>query len=177
MSEIWKTVKNFESLYLVSDKGKVFSIMSQKILKPAKSKNGYCKVALYNKGASKHVSVHRIVAEAFVENADGKPQVNHIDGDKSNNSANNLEWVTASENQLHAVRTGLHAQPPLKGKFGAENYTSRRICQYTLDGTFVREWPSISDASRFVGIPVTAIVSVARGRRKNCAGFVWRYPI
>lgn len=176
MSEIWKIVPNYDPMYLVSDKGNVFSVKSQKLLSPRPT-NGYCKVTLYKDGFPKCFSVHRLVAEAFIENEEGKPQVNHIDGNKCNNCVDNLEWATASENQLHAVRTGLHAQPPLKGKFGAENYTSRRICQYTLDGTFVREWPSISDASRFVGSPVTAIVSAARGRRKNCAGFVWRYPI
>ena len=177
MSEIWKIIPNYNSMYLVSDKGNVFSVKSQKLLSIRKSKNGYFKVTLSNDGVPKCFSIHRLVAEAFIENKEGKPQVNHIDGNKRNNCADNLEWVTASENQLHAVRTGLHAPSPMKGKFGALNHTSRPICQYTLDGTFVREWSSISDASRFVKIPVTAIVSVARGRRKNCAGFVWRYPI
>jgi hypothetical protein len=72
-----------------------------------KSKAGYLRVELWDKGRGKKHSIHRLLAEAFIPNPEGKPQVNHIDGDKTNNALSNLEWVTQSENQKHAYEAGL----------------------------------------------------------------------
>lgn len=77
------------------------------IIAQQESDGGYLRVELWQNAKGRKFLVHRLVAEAFVPNAEGKPQVNHIDGDKTNNTASNLEWVTQSENQLHAYRTGL----------------------------------------------------------------------
>lgn len=71
-------------------------------LKPEETKKGYLRVDLYDEnGKRKHYKVHRLVAQAFIENPDGKPQVNHKDGNKHNNSVTNLEWVTDAENKDH----------------------------------------------------------------------------
>lgn len=94
--------------YLITRSGEVFSERSGKFLKQCETFRGYMHVKL---GAGRWYSIHRLVAEAFIENLLNKPQVNHIDGNPKNNAAENLEWVTQSENQLHAYSTGLQSPP------------------------------------------------------------------
>lgn len=102
-----KDIVGYEGLYRVHDSGEVESLRSNKFLKASRSTFGYLYVNLSFKGNVKHCYVHRLVAEAFIPNPSNKPQVNHIDGDKLNNHASNLEWVTYSENNRHAYSTGL----------------------------------------------------------------------
>ena len=120
MKEEWKPVKGFEGLYEVSNLGQVRSLdRLRKNVKGMAKINGriitgnhggkhYYQVALRKDGKKKYMSVHRLVAEAFIPNPDGKSQVNHIDGNKQNNVVSNLEWVTPSENILHSFETGLN---------------------------------------------------------------------
>ena len=102
-----KWIEEFENLYKISKTGKVFSVRSDRFLKNSPSSTGYHKVVLYNNGFRKTMSVHRLVAEAFIPNPENKPEVNHIDGNKQNNNVSNLEWSTSSENQKHAHKIGL----------------------------------------------------------------------
>lgn len=121
-AEIWKPVIGYEAEYEVSNSGKVRSLdtiqrrsngrticnfkIKGKILKPYKTgrNGGYLTVSIHGKNHK----VHRLVAEAFIPNPDNLPQVNHIDGNKNNNTIENLEWVTNLENMRHAFETGLH---------------------------------------------------------------------
>lgn len=112
--EIWKSIKDFPD-YLVSSYGRVKG-KSGKILKQSKKKEGYLQVTLCNI-SRKSALVHILVAEAFIPNPSQKPCVNHIDGDKTNNNISNLEYVTISENTLHAYKLGLcKINRPLLGK-------------------------------------------------------------
>lgn len=109
-SEEWRDIKGYEGLYQVSNLGRVKSLARHKknrgklqkveetIRIPTVEKNGYARVDLSKDGKRKMYCVHRLVAEAFVPNCENKPQVNHIDENRSNNNANNLEWVTNKEN-------------------------------------------------------------------------------
>lgn len=106
MEELWEPVANFED-YVVSNSGKVFSIKSNLELRPLTMRDGYKAVRLFKNGRAKSMQVHRLVASAFIDNPLNKPQVNHKDGDKQNNYFLNLEWNTASENQIHAINLGL----------------------------------------------------------------------
>lgn len=108
----WKPVKGFEIQYSVSDTGLIRSnerlslqghVMREKIMKLAVDKSGYVMVNLRCGSLMKRVKAHRLVAEAFIPIVDGKHSVNHIDGNKSNNKAENLEWVTTSENMSHSA--------------------------------------------------------------------------
>jgi len=111
--EEYRDVVGFEEYFQVSNLGNVFSKRSNRILKQTKSKTGYWTFATKiggRNGTNHCFRVHRLVAEAFIPNPENKPFVNHIDGCKTNNMLSNLEWVTASENSLHAWSTGL--QPP-----------------------------------------------------------------
>lgn len=105
--EVWKPVKGFEGLYDISDQGCVRNTRNRYLLKLQNSGNGYFKVQLCKKGKVYRVWVHRLVAEAFVPNPQQFPVVDHIDCNKRNNLASNLEWVTQKENSRRAYSKGL----------------------------------------------------------------------
>jgi hypothetical protein len=102
----WKPVEDFETLYEIASSGAVRSLKTGRELKPCLF-HGYLKVSLCKKGVITKHSVHRLVAKVFIANPSNKPQVNHIDGCKLTNTADNLEWVTCSENHKHAYTLGL----------------------------------------------------------------------
>jgi len=107
--EQWKAVKDFEDRYWISSHGNVLSVKRKRTLKP-RIRLGYAKVILNKKGKRTDIQVHRLVAQAFIPNLEGKPEVNHLDGNKINNRVANLEWCTRSENLKHAFRIGLRDQ-------------------------------------------------------------------
>lgn len=120
MKEEWKNIEGYEGLYQVSSKARVkslerkskhhkggISILKERILKNTLSVFGYCVVTLCDKTKRKTFKVHRLFAKQFIPNPYNKPCINHIDGDKANNSTQNLEWCTYSENNYHAYRTKL----------------------------------------------------------------------
>lgn len=92
--------------YTIREDGEIRSRFGR-VIKPQVSGNGYVRVELWTNGSGKKHFLHRLLAQSFIPNPCGKPQVNHIDGDKANNALSNLEWATQSENQLHAYRVGL----------------------------------------------------------------------
>lgn len=103
--EEWRDIEGYEGRYMVSNKGNVFSLLRDKLMKPVKCRKGYLRVGLRDEeGARKSHGVHRLVAQAFIYNEYNKPQVNHIDENKENNSAENLEWVTNLENCNHGTK-------------------------------------------------------------------------
>lgn len=120
--EIWKDIENFEGIYQVSNMGRVRSLDRQIhykdgrignftgiILKQGVCRKGYPIVYLSKGSKKKAIKVHRLVALTFVKKHQKKNQVNHIDGDKSNNIFTNLEWCDNSENQIHAYANGLNS--------------------------------------------------------------------
>lgn len=122
MKEIWKPIKGFEGYYEVSNQGNIKSIertvsnsfglkkdrtIKGVSIKPIFRGNWYVKVHLRKKGKRYCFFLHRILAQTFLPNPENKPEVNHKDGNKLNYNLDNLEWVTKSENKLHAIKTGL----------------------------------------------------------------------
>lgn len=109
--EKWKDIKGYEGRYTVSDLGRVKSFVVEKnsgrLLSAGKDQNGYMRVSLSNGKKSKTHKVHRLVLMAFIDNAENKPQVNHINGVKDDNKLSNLEWNTVSENMKHASDNNL----------------------------------------------------------------------
>jgi hypothetical protein len=119
--------------------------------------------------------VHRLVAQAHIPNPENKPCVNHENGDKTDNTVENLTWVTRSENDLHAYATGLRV-PNLGalGRFNEAHPKSRAVNQLTIEGVFVKRFPSAQEAHR-QGFHQANICSVIAGRRKSHSGFKWEY--
>lgn len=120
IKEVWKPIKGYENEYLVSNLGQVKSLdrirknglKKGKVLKPIRHSNGYLRVHLNRKD----YFIHRLVAQAFIENPLNKEYVNHIDGDKTNNNVTNLEWTTPSENMHHAYYTLKYADGEIMRK-------------------------------------------------------------
>lgn len=100
-SEIWKDIDGFDGRYQVSTWGRVRSLKG--VLKPYKNDKGYLKVGLMKNGKNHKKRVNRLVAMAFIPNPENKPQVDHIDGNKENNSITNLRWVDNNENRKHSL--------------------------------------------------------------------------
>lgn len=103
--ENWKQIPGFKD-YFVSNLGRV-KRNNKQIIKPEKTNRGYYRITLCNNNSTTRKSIHRLVAISFIKNPANKPHVNHINGIKKDNRSENLEWVTQSENQIHAFKTGL----------------------------------------------------------------------
>lgn len=99
MEEIWKDIKDYEGLYQVSSFGRVKSFYTNRILKGSEDSWGYLQVKLYKNGIKSNKKMHRLVAQSFIPNPENKPEVNHIDENKTNNKLSNLEWSTAKKIQ------------------------------------------------------------------------------
>lgn len=169
IADSWKDIYYYIGMYQVNIMGDVRGLsryedssngksmrFKGKDLKLSKTKDGYLKASLSKHNNTKGLFAHRLVAEAFIPNPENKPCVNHKDGVKHHNWKSNLEWTTYSENQQHAYDTGLMVSVN-KGKFGAENHTSKGVVQLDLDMNLVCEYGSISEANRETGFSNSSI--------------------
>lgn len=188
MQEKWKDIKGYEGLYQVSNFGsikslkrkrynyklqKTIEVNTERFLKPFADKKGYLRVKLQNNTNKKTVSIHRLVAQAFLDNPNHYPQINHIDGVKTNNLVNNLEWCTCSYNVKEAFNIGL-------SKKGKNHYRSKPIIQYDLDNNFIRQWDSIIDAINELKLNKYASSGISlccQGKIKTAYGYKWKYVI
>ena len=190
--EIWKPVVGYEGLYECSNLGNVRSLNYRhtntiKNLSLSLNKDGYVQVKLWKNCKGKVLAVHRLVAEAFVPNPNNKPQIDHINTDKTNNTVwlnedgsvnyekTNLRWVTKKEN----INNPLTIKHLSETKIGNENAKSiyRAVLQYTKDGELIKEWASMNSAARELKINRSGICYCCNGRNrcKSYGGYVWRY--
>ena len=176
--EIWRDIKGYEGFYQVSNLGMVKSLertvtrkngrkffVKERILKPSTDHYGYLQVNLCNSsGKVKNFAVHRLVCEAFHENPENKPCVNHIDENKTNNVVSNLEWCTYKENNNH----GTHNAKVAKA-------LSKPVGQYTRDGELIKIWQSSREVQKQLGFSYGNISQAALGKIKTAYGYVWKY--
>lgn len=182
-NEIWKDVKGYEGCYKVSNYGNVKSIeryvnnsdhskrlVRERILTLSKKDNDYLYVRLSKGNNAKHLYVHRLVGEAFLPNRGKLNVINHIDEIKDNNNVKNLEWCTHAYNITY--KGAMKRMVKSRNKTGGSN-AERKISQYTLDGVYIRTYPSIEKAAMYLGVTAENISSVLRGKSHIANGYQW----
>lgn len=185
MQEIWKNIKDYEGLYQVSNFGNVRKLRfinnicnKEKIFNITKHKqnSGYLKVILYKEGQYKNKLVHRLVAEAFINNVNNYNDINHKDGNKENNNVNNLEWCTKSYNMKHAYKNNLWSSPN-KGKYGSNSNKAKKVAMIDKDtNKIIKTFNSIIDATHFMNKNGSShIVNCCKGKLKTAYGYKWQY--
>ena len=163
--EVWKDIAGYEGLYQVSSFGRVKSLWHgrERIRKPHLNHKGYSELNLCKGGNVKGFKVHRLVAEAFIPNPQNKREVNHINGIKADNRVENLEWVTPSENQLHAYNTGLR-------KSAEENFHAKLTNEQVA---YIRENPcglSNTELAERFGVAQPTICNIQLGKTYQTVG-------
>lgn len=183
LNEIWRDIKGYEGYYQVSNFGRIKSLerydalghhLKEFIMKPTYSR--YLRVTLSKNSVQKLLSVHRLVAEAFIPNPNNLPCVNHKDENRCNNfvyidengnyvpELSNLEWCT----QKHNTNWGKRNSKISKSKYKA-------ILQFDLDGNFIKEWPSAMQIHKELNYSVASISLCCRGKQKTAYGFIWKF--
>lgn len=181
--EEWRDIEGYDGLYQVSNLGRVKSLKwnKERILKLRLDSNGYLTVGLCKDGKLTTKIVHRLVAEAFIDNPENLPEVDHLSTVRTDNRVSNLSWCTRTENRRnpksieHYSECKKGEKAPMYGKFGKEHNCSKPILQYSLDGELVGEWDCGMDVQRELGIKQQNISNCCRGKLKTAYGFIWRY--
>lgn len=189
--EVWKPIEGFEEFYEVSNLGRIRSkdriqkvplgrqgIVRGKILKIQPNSRGYLRAQLYNKrGEKKYFFVHRLVAQAFIENPQNLPVVNHLDFDYTNNKADNLEWTTLKGNMQYSLVRGRlkrtkewleHQKQALNRVMGKSVIGTNEITGETIF------FKALNDCAKS-GFQPSCVSNCCTGKRKHHLGFTWRF--
>ena len=168
MKEIWKDVEGYEGLYQVSNLGRVKRITTGRVLKPLKHANGYLGVKLSKNSIVYTKNIHRLVAQAFIPNPENKPEINHIDENKTNNNVSNLEWSTRKENNNHGTRN------ERAGK-AISKTLSIPIIAINIKTGESQEFYGTNECARQLDLNPGNITSVLKGRYKQTGGYTFKY--
>lgn len=176
----WIESPIFPEWYWVSNKGEVYSVARQKILKPAPDKYGYHYYTLCVNGERKTVKAHRLIAMAFISNPEGKPSVDHIDGNKTNNAADNLRWATNQENSRNPLtlpKLQANSKRNLETMYRlseARNFGRKEVELLWADGRTER-LPSLRIAAEKTGIVASKLSEILNGKRKQKPAVIARW--
>lgn len=174
MEEIYKDIECYEGLYQVSNLGNVKSLnynntKKENLLKPRITRNGYLQVILCKNKTIKPYSVHRLVANAFIENPNNYPCVNHKDECRTNNVVENLEWCSYKYNCNYGTRNKRMGEKLINRKD-----ESKLVYQYSKEGELISVWESTSECGRN-GYNFGHVADCCRGERKSHKGYIWSY--
>jgi hypothetical protein len=198
--EIFKDIPWYEWLYQASNMGNIKSlprkvnrnkcwiiIVGWKILKSDMGTTWYYTICLCWKNKKKKtLLIHRLVAQAFIQNPENKPQVNHIDWNKLNNNLDNLEWCTKSENAIHSLRilwyrNNFHLKNPrsMLRKHWKNHHTSKPINQYDLMWNFIKIWDNATEVRKYLNIRNQDISGCCNNKPhcKTAGWFIWKFNL
>lgn len=178
MKEVWKDVHGFEEAYQVSNFGRIKRkertdsnnrTHKERIMSPSMYSNGYMNVELRMNNKKRRTSVHRLVAEAFIDNPLNLPQINHKDENKANNHVSNLEWCTAQYN--------IRYKDGVKRRRATAILNSNAVCKYSMEGEFIEKFECATDAAISVNGSCTEILSCCHHRAHSLSykGYMWRF--
>ena len=178
MEELWKDIIGFEEFYQISNKGRVMSkdryvrtcgngkrLSKGRIIKPIICTNKYLEAHLHVDGNITVKLIHRLVAEHFIPNTEGFPEVNHKDENPQNNNVENLEWCTSKYNANYGTRN----QRMVKEKY------LKPVIMMDLEGNEIKRFKSLGEATRETGFDISAIIRVCKGRKRTSMGYKWAY--
>lgn len=167
MKEIWKPIQGYENNYEISNFGQVRNKITGKILIGDHNNLGYRRVTLYTPKKQRYF-VHRLVALHFCEGYKKDLVVNHKDGNKQNNYCDNLEWVTRSENDLHAYSLELRKPSPCTFK--------HKILAFNKDtGVLEKEYENVEACAKDLKVARPNIYNCCNGKQKTCKGYILKY--
>lgn len=172
MSDTWSKINGYNN-YSVSTKGEIRNDSTGKQKNSRIDRYGYPVVDLYSNGRRKTERIHRVVANTFIPNPDNKLQVNHVDGNKRNNSTANLEWCTASENMQHSFSMGL--SKPSRGMLGRKNPNAGRPSKSVRIIETGEIFSSITECSEYINGSDKHICDCLSGRQNTHRGFHFEY--
>ena len=163
--EIWKDIEGYEGLYQVSNRGNVKSLNyrhtgKEGILKGNDNGDGYLQVKLLKDDKGKNYKIHRLVAQAFLDNSNNLPEVNHKDENKQNNCVQNLEWCDRAYNNNYGTRTEKTCKP---------------VFSVDKESGLIMWWQSANEAERCTGINHSNIIKCCQGKRKSVGNHTWFY--
>lgn len=190
MNEIWKDVpiKEFSSKYSVSNLGRIYSKRSKKCITPKISRVGYHRVTLSANGFQRTISIHRLVALAFIPNPENKPTVNHINECKSDNRSENLEWATNAEQNSHGTRTQRaiahtdweartakidYTIVASKHDYSRQDMCNRKRTMVIKDGVVIGEFNTQKEAGEAFGVSRSKVSQCVSGIKKSCKGYAF----
>lgn len=179
-TEIWRDIPKYEGKYQISNFGRVKSVIrknrkSCKILKQASHSGGYKSVGLYANKVLRAFYVHRIVAEVFLGNPKNKPEVDHIDGNPSNNAVSNLRWATTIENRNNPITVKRYRMSNRdKANWKAFDSRAHSVVQLDKSDNVVRIFQSLREARRN-GYTAELVAAACKGEREYYKGYKWSY--
>lgn len=182
-NEIWKDIEGYEGLYQVSNLGNVKSLNYRhhggtSNLHQYRLPQGYMVVHLYKDNKKKMHYVHRLVGQAFLDNPQNLPEINHINENQSDNSVENLEWCSSKYNTNYSrVKHPERYFTSINGKRTNKKtkYSNFVINQLAKDGTIIKQWNNISEIVRTTEFKHSAIVRCCKDNRKTACGYKWEF--